>query len=126
MAEELNDVFESSTSRASSQQFGFGFGRGGFRGPQQQNQSTQSTGEGGILGLPEINVVADERTNSVIVTTTSQDTLGSLAQTYLNSENNAWKIARYNLIETVTPGRQIVIENGIFQNSWNGLRILYT
>ncbi|MFC1719187.1 secretin N-terminal domain-containing protein, partial [Candidatus Poribacteria bacterium] len=82
VAEELNDVFESSTSRSSNQQFGFGFGGrggGGFRGQQQQNQSRQATGEGGILGLPEINVVADERTNSVIVTTTSQQ-MGSIGQ----------------------------------------------
>jgi len=77
VADELNDVFESSTSRTSNQSFGFG--RGGFRGPQQQNRSTQPTNQGGILGLPEINVVADERTNSVIVTTTSQQ-MGSVSQ----------------------------------------------
>ena len=70
VADELDQLFESSTtSRSSNQQFGFG--RGGFRG-QQQGRSSQVTGEGGILGLPEINVIADERTNSVVVTTTSQ------------------------------------------------------
>lgn len=78
VADELNDVFESSTSRTSNQSFGFGFGRGGFRG-SQQNRPAQSTSEGGILGLPEINVVADERTNSIIVTTTSQQ-MGSISQ----------------------------------------------
>ena len=78
VAEELDEVFESSTSSASNQQFGFGFGRGGPRG-QQQNQPAQATGEGGILGLPEINVVADERTNSIIVTTTSQQ-MGSISK----------------------------------------------
>lgn len=71
ISENLENVFEDSSSSRSNQTFGFGFGRGG-RGPQQQAQSTQSSGEGSILGLPEINVVADERTNSVIVTTTSQ------------------------------------------------------
>ena len=59
-------------------------------------------------GPPEKHAVVKGK-QFLIVTTTSQDNLGSLAQTYLNSEDNAWKIARYNRIETVTPGRQIVI-----------------
>jgi general secretion pathway protein D len=70
VADELNQVFESTTSQSSrSRQTAFGFGRGFFQPP---DRGAQVTGEGGILGLPELNVVADERTNSVIVTTTSQ------------------------------------------------------
>jgi general secretion pathway protein D len=72
VADELDQVFESTTSQTSRQPQ-FGFGRGFFPGQAPQGgQRTQVTEEGGILGLPETNVVADERTNSVIVTTTSQ------------------------------------------------------
>jgi general secretion pathway protein D len=73
VADELNQVFESSTANQTFGQMGFGFRRSFLPGqPSQQDQGTQVTKEGGILGLPEINVVADEHTNSVIVTTTSQ------------------------------------------------------
>ena len=72
VADALNDVFEPATGQTSGQ-FGSAFGRGGFRGqPSQQARGTQASQDGGILGLPEINAIADERTNSVIVTTTSQ------------------------------------------------------
>ncbi|MGB9596850.1 MAG: type II secretion system secretin GspD [Candidatus Poribacteria bacterium] len=75
VADELSDLFRTSTS--TSRQTQSIFGRGGFPGQmmgpggpfQQQGGSQSGTG---ILGLPEINVVADTRTNSVIVTTTSQ------------------------------------------------------
>ena len=45
-----------------------------------QAEQTQATSEGGILGLPEVSVVGDERTNSLIVTTTSQqmESMGQL------------------------------------------------
>ncbi|MBD3184625.1 type II secretion system protein GspD [Candidatus Poribacteria bacterium] len=76
VSDELDEVFESSSS--SSNQNRFGFGRFG-RGPQAPQTQGGQSGEG-ILGLPEINVVADERTNSVIVTTTTEqmDNIGLL------------------------------------------------
>ncbi|MBM3212715.1 hypothetical protein FJZ33_10880, partial [Candidatus Poribacteria bacterium] len=40
-------------------------------GPGQQQGQSQ-TGNTGVLGLPEVNVTGDERTNSLIVTTTTQ------------------------------------------------------
>ena len=81
LADKLNQAFQPSTSRYSTQT-GFGrtrFGRGGGFMPPQAEQ-TQTTSEGGILGLPEVSVVGDERTNSLIVTTTSQqmESMGQL------------------------------------------------
>ena len=81
LADKLNQAFQPSASRYSTQA-GFGrtgFGRGGGFMPPQADQ-TQSTSEGGILGLPEVSVVGDERTNSLIVTTTSQqmESIGQL------------------------------------------------
>ena len=82
LADKLNQAFQPSTSRYSTQT-GFGrtrFGRGGGFMPPQANQ-TQTTSEGdSILGLPEVSVVGDERTNSLIVTTTSQqmESMGQL------------------------------------------------
>lgn len=82
VADELTDLFKSSTSTSSRTQSIFN--RGGFQGMmggpgggpggfmQQGNQSGSSSSNTGILGLPEINVVADSRTNSIVVTTTSQ------------------------------------------------------
>lgn len=80
IADELNELFQSSTTQTFGQ-LGFGFRGGPFSmGPGQQNQGTQTAKEGSILGLPEINVVADERTNSIVVTTTSQqmESIGQL------------------------------------------------
>lgn len=73
IAEALNQLFRSTTSRTLSQ-FEANLRRGFFPGQIQQPMQSQgtSTREGSILGLPEINVVADTRTNSVIVTTTVQ------------------------------------------------------
>jgi len=88
VADEITGLFQSTTSttrRTSSRSqttFGQTFGRGGFPGGQffQQPGGTQSGQQGSILGLPEINVVADSRTNSVVVTTTSQqvESVGNL------------------------------------------------
>ncbi len=74
IAEALNQLFRSTTSRSLSQfeaNLRRGFMPGQFQQPIQQ-QGTTTSREGSILGLPEINVVADTRTNSVIVTTTTQ------------------------------------------------------
>ena len=77
VADELSTAF---SSRARST-FGFGTtGRGrsgrssgGFFGQRFGPQQSQQTSEtGGVLGLPELVAVADERTNSVMVTTTAQ------------------------------------------------------
>ncbi|MGQ9610300.1 MAG: secretin N-terminal domain-containing protein [bacterium] len=73
IAEALNQLFRSTTSRTLSQfesNLRRGFMPGQFQQPMQQTGT--ATNEGSILGLPEINVVADNRTNSVIVTTTTQ------------------------------------------------------
>jgi general secretion pathway protein D len=79
LAVKLNSAFQSTTSRTSRQTssiFGRGgFGQGGFGpgggGPGQQQGTGQTTTGAGVLGLPEVNVTGDERTNSLIVTTTT-------------------------------------------------------
>jgi len=82
MAEEINDAFSStsSTSRTSSTQSIFnrqGFGGGGFPGGPGQNQGNQASSTGsGVLGLPEVRAVGEQRTNSLIVTTTSVQMAG--------------------------------------------------
>lgn len=45
----------------------------------------------------------------VLVTTTDQDTLSSLAQTYLNDAAKGWWITQYNDIDGISPGQQLVI-----------------
>lgn len=45
----------------------------------------------------------------IIVTVSSDDTLTSLAKTYLNDEKKAWQIAAYNQIDTLTVGQQVVV-----------------
>ncbi len=84
IADELSTAF---SSRARST-FGItttgGRGTGGFFGRQRSRQQpTQTTQEqGGVLGLPELVAVADERTNSVIITTTEQqmEAIGKLIE----------------------------------------------
>jgi general secretion pathway protein D len=79
IATQLTNLFKSSTSTSSRTQSIFnrggfpgqgGGGPGGFQ--QSQQGGNQSSSSSGILGLPEINVVADSRTNSIVVTTTSK------------------------------------------------------
>lgn len=76
LAQKLNSAFQPSTSR--SRQTGSIFSRGGFgpggfmQGGPGQQQGQSQTGNTGVLGLPEVNVTGDERTNSLIVTTTTQ------------------------------------------------------
>lgn len=81
MATKLNQAFRTTTQ--TSRQTGFGrggFGAGGVFPGQQFDQGRTQSSSRGILGLPEVSVVGDERTNSIIVTTTSQqmDSVGRL------------------------------------------------
>jgi len=46
---------------------------------------------------------------AVVVTATAEDTLAGLAETYLKSSAEAWRIAQYNGLEKVSAGDQIVI-----------------
>jgi peptidoglycan/xylan/chitin deacetylase (PgdA/CDA1 family) len=45
----------------------------------------------------------------VLVTATEQDSIASLAKTYLHDANNGWWITTYNKIKKVTPGQRLVI-----------------
>lgn len=45
----------------------------------------------------------------VVVTATASDTLASLAETYLNDSRKAWIIGDFNRIDTLSPGRQVII-----------------
>jgi peptidoglycan/xylan/chitin deacetylase (PgdA/CDA1 family) len=45
----------------------------------------------------------------VVVTATASDTLEGLAETYLNDSRKAWIIGDFNRIDTVSPGRCIII-----------------
>ena len=45
----------------------------------------------------------------VMVYATAQDTLNSLAATYLHDPASAWRIAAYNGIDTLTPGQRVII-----------------
>ncbi len=45
----------------------------------------------------------------VMVTAGPQDSMASLAGTYLNNEEKAWQIADYNRIDVLTPGQKVVI-----------------
>lgn len=66
----------------------------------------------------------------VMVTAGPQDTLASLARTYLNNEEKAWQIAAYNNINTLSPGQQVVIPRvplkygGIEQNGFQTVPVL--
>jgi peptidoglycan/xylan/chitin deacetylase (PgdA/CDA1 family) len=66
----------------------------------------------------------------VVVTAGQQDTLASLARTYLNDEDKGWQIAAYNDIDTLTPGQQVVIPRvplkfgGIEQNGFQTVPVL--
>ena len=75
IANELNQAFSSSAQNSFT---GGGFGGfGGFGGRgrrfflEQQQRSSEQSGQG-VLGLPELTAVPDARTNSVMVTTTTQ------------------------------------------------------
>ncbi len=117
VADELADLFGSTTSsrsRTSNQSF---FGRGGFPGQfqQQRNQSSQES----VLGLPEINVVADERTNSIIVTTTSQqvENVGNLIK-QLDTDVSEYEQTTIVLpVENAEASDLAQVLNNIFQTS---------
>jgi len=99
VADGLNQAFRRTTSQTFGQ-MGFGVRGGMFRGqPADESQRTQVAGEGGVLGLPEVNVVADERTNSVIVTTTSQQ-MGSISQLIVQLDKD---VAEYEQDTKVFP-----------------------
>jgi len=80
LADDLNSAFSttSSSSRTSTTSaFGRQFGGGGFQGgPPGFNQTNQNTDS--VLGLPTVRVVSEDRTNSLIVTTTT-DQMNSVA-----------------------------------------------
>ncbi len=66
----------------------------------------------------------------IMVTTTSGDTLASLARTYLEDKDRAWQIAAFNQIETVIPGQRIIIPlvpltyGGLHQNGYQTVPVL--
>lgn len=52
---------------------------------------------------------ATQTPDFVMVTASPQDTLASLARTYLKDEEKAWQIGAYNRIDALTPGEQVII-----------------
>ncbi|MEJ2038089.1 MAG: hypothetical protein P8X55_04050, partial [Desulfosarcinaceae bacterium] len=60
--------------------------------------------------LPQKEATAPRRGRYVVIATaTADDSLASLARTYLKDERRAWQIAAYNNINTVTAGQKVVI-----------------
>ncbi len=122
VADELSDLFRTSTS--TSRQSQSIFGRGGFPGQmmgpggpfQQQSGSQSSTG---ILGLPEINVVADTRTNSVIVTTTSQqiENIGKLIKQLDIDVSEYGEITVVYPLENANASTLAQVLNNLFQTT---------
>ena len=72
-----------------------------------------------------------EDSRFVMITPTAQETLASLAQTWLGDEEKAWQIAAYNGIETLTPGQQVIIprvpliHGGIQASGYQTIPVLY-
>jgi general secretion pathway protein D len=126
VADELTQLFSSSTTSRTSTRSSTRnttqsiFGRGSFfpgqmMQPGFQNQSSQ----GSILGLPEINVVADERTNSIIVTTTSQqiENIGNLIK-QLDTDISEYEQTTIVLpVENAEASELAQVLNNIFQTS---------
>jgi len=56
----------------------------------------------------------------IIVTTTSKDTLSSLAAEYLNDPSKEWLISEFNHIKSLTPGQKLIIP--LFSFNKSGLK----
>jgi peptidoglycan/xylan/chitin deacetylase (PgdA/CDA1 family) len=73
---------------------------------------------------------AIEARHFVIVTAGADDSLVSLARTYLKDGDKAWQIAAFNDIERVTPGQKVVIPltpmhpGGIYENGYQTVPVL--
>lgn len=127
MADEINNAFSStsSTSRNSSTQSIFnrqGFGGGGFPGGPGQNQGNQtsssSTGTG-VLGLPEVRVVGEQRTNSLIVTTTSVQ-MASIATLIKQLDQDVSEYEQTTMIiplENAEAANMATVLNSLFQTT---------
>lgn len=63
---------------------------------------------GRLLGVPEPPAVI-RNDQLVVVTATGQDTLESLALSYLGDAGQAWRIAQYNQVRTLQAGQRLVI-----------------
>jgi len=122
MAEEINNAFSStsSTSRTSSTQSIFnrqGFGGGGFPGGGGQNQAS-STGTG-VLGLPEVRVVGEQRTNSLIVTTTSvqMDSIATLIKQLDQDVSEYEQTTMIFSLENAEATNMATVLNSLFQTT---------
>jgi peptidoglycan/xylan/chitin deacetylase (PgdA/CDA1 family) len=66
----------------------------------------------------------------VMVTTRPDDSLVSLARTYLNDGDKAWQIAAFNDIEGITPGQKVVIPlvpmnpGGLYEDGYQTVPVL--
>jgi len=125
-AEEINDAFSAtSTSRTSSTQSIFnrqGFGGGGFPGGpggfgQQGNQSSSSGT--GVLGLPEVRVVGEQRTNSLIVTTTSvqMDSIATLIKQLDQDVSEYEQTTMIVPLENAEASNMATVLNSLFQTT---------
>lgn len=85
---------------------------------------------GRFLPAAETSPVAETR-HFVMVTGGANDSLVSLARTYLNDGDKAWQIAAFNNIENITPGRRVVIPlaplnpGGIYNDGYQTVPVLY-
>lgn len=79
------------------------------------------------IGTPS----AIETKHFVMVTAGANDSLVSLARTYLNDGEKAWQIAAFNDIEKITPGQRVVIPlaplnpGGIYQDGYQTVPVLF-
>jgi general secretion pathway protein D len=120
MADDLNSAFSttSSTGRTSTTSaFGRQFGGGGFQGGPpgfNQNQNADS-----VLGLPVVRVVGEERTNSLIVTTTT-DQMNSVAQLIKQLDQDISEYEQATMIiplENAEASNIATVLNSLFQTT---------
>ncbi len=71
-----------------------------------------------------------ETKSFIMVTAGANDSLTSLARTYLDDGDRAWQIAAFNDIDTLTPGQRVVIPvkplnpGGIYQDGYQIIPVL--
>jgi len=123
MADDLNSAFSttSSTGRTSTTSaFGRQFGGGGFQGgPPGFNQTNQNQNTDSVLGLPVVRVVGEERTNSLIVTTTT-DQMNSVAQLIKQLDQDISEYEQATMIiplENAEASNLATVLNSLFQTT---------
>jgi len=120
MADDLNSAFSTTSSMgrtSTTSAFGRQFGGGGFQGGPpgfNQNQNADS-----VLGLPVVRVVGEERTNSLIVTTTT-DQMNSVAQLIKQLDQDISEYEQATMIiplENAEASNIATVLNSLFQTT---------